>query len=246
VNPYLRSSGKFVGAALAVLPRRLRFRAALFAARRAWRLLGPVLKTQPFHRPVSSGSGPDEVLRALLRGMVRVSTEFDPVLRYDGPEDFVDALRRGPLLVTGHFPLNSLFARYAHDHGADLLSVQGQEVREVIWGTGHPLQQVVMSPGIMLKMRSALADAQPVVLAIDRTRPGEGTVPVETAFGTRYVMTPVFKLAKRLQVPMYFFCVRMEGGAPLLVVRPIEPSVEVFARHLHEQTLAIRDRASIR
>lgn len=224
----------FTGRAFALLPRRFRFRTVLALAR----LLAP-LAVALLARSRYSGmtQGPvDATVRLLCRAMIVAGTRFDPRVRYDGPDDL-----RGALLVSGHFPLNALVTRHLFDRGTPPAVVKRfTRIDPFYWGTTVRDEVLELSPSVLVRVRSALAQGRPVFIDVDTREDVPRAVTATTAYGTLNVSTAIFDFARRCNVPIYFACGRSERrGLPLVYVRRIEPDVQAFIAEYREQAARI-------
>ena len=224
---------------MALLPRRLRFGAALAVTRLLRR---PVWLLRRNVRGIWLSGSYDETLRILLRSMIVSGVPFDPHPELDLPTGFVDDLRRsGGMLVTGHFILNTLITRYLHDHGFAPVPVKTYpELDPCVWGTNVPVEVIKPSRNVLVQLRSRLAAKRPVILALDSDYPGPNSTPVETPAGTYYVSPAALELARRIDVPVWFACVRAQrDGPPLFFAKRIEPELAAYISVLEEQTRAV-------
>jgi len=222
------------GRALALMPRRLRFRTVLVLAR----LLAPLavaLLSRTRYTGMTQGRM-DTTVRLLCRAMIVAGTRFDPEVRYDGPDDL-----RGALLVSGHFPLNALVTRHLFDRGTPPAVVKRFPLIDpYYWGTPVRDEVLELSPAVLVRVRSALAQGRPVFVDIDTHEDVPRAVRATTAYGTLNVSTAIFDFARRCNVPLYFACGRNERrGLPLVYVRRIEPDVHVFITEYREQAARI-------
>lgn len=219
-----------LGRALALLPRRLRFRAVIVVAR----FTAPAaiaLLSLTRYRGLTTGRV-DTTVRVLCRAMIAAGTRFDPDVRYDGPEDL-----SGALLVSGHFPLNALVTRCLFDRGTPPAVVKRFPLSDpCYWGTSVRDEVFDPSPAVLLKVRRALAEGRPVFIDIDTMEDVKRGFRTATPYGVLSISTAVFDFARRLQIPLYFACGRSERrGSPLVYIRRIEPEPAAFLRHYQEQ-----------
>lgn len=224
-----------VGRALALLPRRYRFRTVLALARFFAPLAVALLKRTRYS---GMTQGPvDATLRLLCRAMIIAGTRFDPNVRYDGPGDDL----RGALLVSGHFPLNALVTRHLLDRGTPPAVVKRfTAIDPFYWGSDVRDEALELSPTVLVRVRSTLARGRPVFIDVDTHEDVPRGVTATTAYGTLNVSTAVFDFARRCNVPIYFACGRSERrGLPVVYVRRIEPGVEAFIAEYREQAARI-------
>lgn len=219
-----------VGRALALLPRRLRFRAVVTVARITAPLVTALLSLARYSGLMKGRI--DATVRVLCRAMIAAGTQFDPQVRYDGPEDL-----SGALLVSGHFPLNALVTRSLFDRGMPPAVVKRFPLADpCYWGSSVRDHVFAPSPTILVKVRKALAEGRPVFIDIDTMDDVRRGFRTATPYGVLSISTAVFDFARRLQIPLYFACGRSERrGMPLVYIRRIEPTAEAFLRHYQEQ-----------
>lgn len=233
----------FSASVMKILPRRWRYPLAFRMSRAIVWLVGPLLMRRPHRHEWTTPL--DETLRSALRTMSRRGIEFDPQFRTDVPADFVDVVRASGALVAGvHMPLNGLVVPYLRSIGCTPVSVQaGSEGDRTIWGTTEQLEALIPNRAILLQMRQKLRERRVIAMVIDRGRPEEGTVPIDTLAGETYVMTTLFDFAKRVRAPFYWLAVRTAtDGVPVVQIKPIAPELEAFAAEFRSHIEAVRRR----
>jgi len=223
-----------------LVPRRFRFRAAMKAGFLLAPLLGPTLRRR-FENTIwfAVGGPTDETLRVFFRAMVRMRLQHDPQLEADVDPELLPALKAGGVvLVSAHFPLNGFFIRWLYDHGHEVTAVRETPDRAFVWGTRTELDLMLPSPHhVMLQLRRKLVEGRALVVIIDRARPSARPMPIETRFGATAIATPIFTLAEKLNVPVFFYGVRAtKSGNAVLSVRRIPPDPAVFAEHFRRHT----------
>lgn len=211
-----------------LIPRRMRFRTALLAGALLAPLVGRTLMERGFH---VVGSARDEALRIVFRALTRMRVPYDAEIANDVDHSLLPSLRNGAaVFVTAHFPIDALFIRWLWDHGHEVTGVRETPGKAYVWGTGVEMDILPPSQNVLLQMRQRLTEGRSVLLAIDRAKPNARQVPVETRFGATNVATPVFTLAEKLGVPLFFYGVRaMKNGPPVLTVRRIAADPRAFA-----------------
>lgn len=227
--------GFIVSLPFRLVPRRLRFRAAMRAGFALAPLLGPILLAR-FGNTV--GGARDETLRVLFRAMVRMHLQYDPAIEADVDSELLPALKAGGVvLVSAHFPINAFFIRWLYDHGHEITAVRESPGRGFVWGTRRELDLLPPSQGVMLQLRRKLVEGRALVVIIDRARPSARPMPIETRFGATAIATPIFTLAEKLGVPVFFYGVRAtKSGSVALSVRRIPLDPAVFAEHFRRHT----------
>lgn len=238
MNRLFRSAVAHAAAmAFRLVPRRARFAAVLLAGR----VLAPMVGRALIRRyPEIWGSPLDETLRILFVGLMRRRVAYDPAIEAHVPEDVLTSLANGgALFVSVHFPLNPFFTRWMHDHGHDITLIRRTPLRTWVWGTDVEVELIRPAQNVMLQIRSKLEEGRPVFLALDRALPGSRPYPVETRLGTTQIATPIFTLAKRMNVPLFFFAVRATKGLPVMTIERIAPEPDVFAERFRRHTDAL-------
>jgi len=217
------------------VPRRFRFRAAMKAGALLAPLLGPVLLGR-FENTV--GGRIDETLRVLFRAMVRMRLRHDPRLDADVDAELLPALKAGgAVLVSAHFPINAFFIRWLYDHGHKITAVRSTPGRGYVWGTDTELDLLPPSANVMVQLRRKLVEGRPLVVIVDNALPSARPIPIETRFGSTAIATPIFTLAEKLGVPVFFYGVRAtKSGNPALLVRRIPADPAIFAEHFRRHT----------
>ena len=218
-----------------LVPRRFRFRVAMKAGTALAPLLGPILLGR-FENNV--GGRIDETLRVLFRALVRMRLHHDPQMDEDVDPELLPALKAGgAVLVSAHFPINAFFIRWLHDQGHAITAVRSTPGRGFVWGTNTELDLLPPSGNVMVQLRRKLMLGRPVVVIVDKALPTARPMPIETRFGSTAVATPIFTLAEKLGVPVFFYGVRATKSAnPTLFVRRIPPDPAIFAEHFRRHT----------
>jgi lauroyl/myristoyl acyltransferase len=205
-----------------LLPRRLRFKAAILTARAAAPLLRSTgivqerlaLRMETLHEIVTY-----QVLEALTRHGV----EFDPILRCVGLEHFDAGLIRGRglLLVSLHAMLSTYTLRCLLGKGISATVVSPAPM--TIQGTTVPVQVLAPGPAFLLDVRRILRDNGVVGAMLDRDEhSGNATFEVSTAQGPVIVADALIRLAVRSGAAVVFVAGRLAGGE--IVVEHSVPS----------------------
>jgi hypothetical protein len=218
-----------------LVPRRFRFRAAMRTGIALAPLLGPILLGR---YPNTVGGRVDETLRVLFRAMVRMRLHYDPQVDADVDSELLPALQAGgAVLVSAHFPINAFFIRWLYDHGHAITAVRSTPGRGFVWGTSTEIDLLPPSANVMVQLRRKLVEGRPLVVIIDKALPSARPIPIETRFGSTAIATPIFALAEKLRVPVFFYGVRTaKSGNPALLVRRIPPDPAIFAEHFRRHT----------
>lgn len=218
-----------------LVPERFRFRVAMAAGRLLAPLLGPILLGRYGN---TVGGATDETLRVLFRAMVRMRVRYNPRIEEDVDPELLPALSAGGVvLVSAHFPINAFFIRWLYDHGHKVTAVRETPGPGFAWGTRTELDLLPPSQNVMLQLRRKLMEGRPVVVVIDNARPTARPIAVETRFGPNTIATPIFTLAEKVGVPVFFYGVRAaKRGDPVLTVRGIPPDPAIFAEHFRRHT----------
>lgn len=217
-----------------LIPRRARYSAILFIGTLLTPIVGPLLLRR---FPDIWGGRRDETLRVIFLGLMRRQVRFDPRVDAHVPDEVLEVLSRGgALFLSVHFPLNALFTRWLYDRGHRVTLVRRTPLPAWVWGTDVDVPMLRPTNSVMLQIRTRLAEGAPVFLAIDRARPESHPYPVETRYGKTDIATPIFALAKRINVPTFFFSVRATKGLPVIEVERISPEPEAFAELFRRHT----------
>lgn len=219
------------------VPHRFRFRAVLAFARALTPLLGPLLLWRLGN---VVGSAADETTRVCFRAVALMRVRLDTAFVADVDDEVQEALARGAaVFVTAHFPLNPLFTRWLFDLGHPPVLIRDDDGlgAPVVLGTARRLEVLHPHGNVMLQMRGVLLSRRPLMLAIDRARPTVRSIAFESRFGPTEIATPIFTLAEKMEVPIFFFAARATAkGLPVLTVRRIgydpEAFAEAFRRHV--------------
>jgi hypothetical protein len=204
-------AGACVAAAVRVLPRRRRFRAAVLLAR----ALEPLLrKTAQFRLQAKSGlDGPHEIAANLvLRSLTRHGIEFDPDLAVRGWDEFARACReqRGVLLAAPHMALMLFILRLCHDYRISMLGIM--TAPELIYGTRVMAATIAPSPTFLVKARNTLRGGGLVVALLDLSehRPRR-TVEVQTERGPVIVAPALLQIAAACRAQVVFMEMHVDG-----------------------------------
>lgn len=222
---------------LRIVPRRHRFRACLAIARLLAPGIGPVL-VRRFDNVV--GGTLDETTRAIFRAVIRMKVRLDSDFVADFDDEVVPALAAGPaVFVSAHFPANAVFPRWLFDSGRPPVLVRDDNgmASPAILGTAELLDDLHPDGTVMLQMRRLLLEGRVLMLAIDRARPGVRSMTFDSRFGETVIATPVFTLAEKMDVPLFFFGARATAeGPPVLTVRRIPYDPQAFADEFRRHT----------
>lgn len=222
---------------LRIVPRALRFAAGLRLARLLTPLIGDLLLRRLGN---VVGSALDETTRACFRAIARMKVKLDTAFIADIDRDVLATVSRGAaVFVTAHFPVNGVFTRWLFDAGHPPVLVRDDDglAPPVIWGTSRSVEVIHPHGNVMLQMRRVLLEGKPLMLAIDRARPGVRSLAFDSRFGETVIATPVFTLAGKMGVPLFFFGARVTAdGLPVLTVRRIPYDPQAFADEFRRHT----------
>jgi hypothetical protein len=204
-------AGASLAAAIRLLPRRWRFRAAMLAARAAEPL---VRRTEPFRLQRSSRmDGAREIAAHLvLHTLTRNGCEFDPEVEVRGWDDFVRACRdgRGVLLASPHAALGLILLRLFHEYDLPAVTVTGEDER--IPGTRLRAPTMQPSPAFLIAARSRMRRGEAVCAMLDRAEHQEGrTIDVDTANGPIIVAPALLHVAAKCGARVAFTSMRVDG-----------------------------------
>ena len=205
-------AGRCFALAMRVVPRRLRFGAALLLARAAAPL---VRRTQAYgEQRKSNVDGVGEIaLHFVLNNLTKHGTTFDPVIAVEGFEALEHALAkgRGVLLITPHTVLSILAYRFIYDAGLDPVGIAvDAEMR--VSGTRVTTEMLRPSPTFLVEVRSKLRGGRLVCAMVDRAEHQEGrTIEFDTAGGRVIVSTALMRVAARCGAEVVFYEAHFDG-----------------------------------
>jgi hypothetical protein len=196
--------------ALALLPRKLRWRALLAASA----AVAPLLRSARAGSGELTVDGYREV--ALWRLMVaagKAGVTFDPVLRHHAREVIDGALfgGTGALVVAPHSLLAYLDVRYFHDSGRDPVVITSAPDFP-IFGTRTRPRVIPVSPATLAESVRHLRAGDLVCAMIDRPAAEKGTIEVATGLGPIHISTPILKFAVGARARIVFSTIRILGG----------------------------------
>lgn len=207
-----RGGGYAVSTLMRLLPRRMRFRAAIVIARMATPLLRIVsgIVRQRFGMRVESAR--EIVTYHLLEILTRNRVRFDPVVRTIGWEHAANALAsgRGVLMVAPHAMLSTFILWLLTDTGAEMNVVSPSPM--LVLGTGAPVRLIDPTPVFLLQVRKVLREGGLVGAMFDRdvitTR---STFEVPTDRGPVVVADALIHVAFRTKAQVVFHAGYMDG-----------------------------------
>jgi lauroyl/myristoyl acyltransferase len=208
----LHVAGAVVAAAIRLVPRRWRFRAALCVARAAQ----PFLRnTEAYRRQRQTNiDGIAEIALHLVTNALTVNgTEFVPSVAMEGYDDFVRLCRegRGVLLVQPHAVLTDLPFRKFYDERLDPIGINTDATMRFA-GTRTAANPLVPSPTFLVTVRNRLREGRLVCAMIDRAEhAGDRTVEFDTVNGPVIVSRALLQVALRCGARVAFTEVHIEG-----------------------------------
>ena len=210
--PFFHLGGAFVAAAIRLLPRRRRFRAAMLFARAAEPFLR---RTAPFRLQLQSRvDGAREVATMMvLHVLTRNGCEFDLDVEVRGWDDFVRACRdgRGVLLASAHAGLGLMLLRLFHEYDLPAVTITGEE--EIIAGTRLIAPTMQPSPTFLVAARNRMRRGEAVCAMLDRAEHHAGhTVEVETANGPVIVAPALLHVAAKCGARVAFTEMHVDGN----------------------------------
>ncbi|MBK5258717.1 MAG: hypothetical protein JJE51_03930 [Thermoanaerobaculia bacterium] len=203
-------------------PRTYRFHVARLFARLSWRVYRVVVYSN--RRPPFLDGSREDVFRVMLRIMDRLGVVFDPVLTVRGAELVPPG---AAVFLSGHFMLNSLWARWVVDSGHRLAIIATNTETRLL---GTPRKSDILSgPAVLVAARSRLLSGCKVHCAVDTGDERPEWQRIETAEGTRWISDAMPRLAERLRVPVLFVCTRVDRNWNVVVTIEKASSVETEA-----------------
>jgi hypothetical protein len=178
-----------------VIPKRLRFPAAIVAAR--W--LEPVVRrtgAYELRRQQRTDGLPEISLDLVLTTLTRHGTTFEPCVTFEGFEHLAASKGVGTLLVGPHMMLSMLVVPYLVDAGLDPLIIFAVPHLPVP-GRRETARVLLPSPGLLRAVRRELINGAFVGGMIDRSEPERRTATVETSAGEILVSDALLRVAVR-------------------------------------------------
>ncbi|HWT00343.1 MAG TPA: hypothetical protein VN256_08855 [Pyrinomonadaceae bacterium] len=199
-------------AAMWLVPRQYRFRAAVLVASAAVPLFR---RTEAYREQEMMGfDSPREIaLHFVLNALTRNGTRFDPVIAVRGYEEFERAYAsgQGVLVVGPHAALTLLMIRLFHDRGLDPVVVS-PDPRMRVGGTTVRARTVQPSPTFLVKTRNRLRRGGLICAMPDRgEHHGGRTVEFATAAGRVIIAPALMQVAARCGAVVVFTEVHAEG-----------------------------------
>jgi hypothetical protein len=199
--------------AMAGVPRRRRFAAALLLARALTPFVRRARMFTGLRRwPLNSGMAVS--LHVVLGELLRNGIGFDARVSLAGLKtlDEAAAAGRGVLLIGPHTLLTRMAVRRLHERGYPVTAVTAVTAPAAPPGSDLPV--IRRSPFFLLAVRGELARGRIVFAMVDREGAEHGiTTSVETAMGTVHVADPLIHLAARCGARVVFIASRLRGAA---------------------------------
>lgn len=206
--PRLVAAG-LLGKVFRLVPYRHRLRAALAVSR-----FVPFAQRyrSPFETAEEAGA------RVLLRTLAYANVKFPNDAELRGADD----LQAPAVIVTAHIFLNALLLRALVERGHRLAIIRTFPADPpYLAGSDIPLENLLISPAIFVKLRKRLAEGELAFITVDDAKPTPWQV-----HGT-HLSSGAVEFAQRLGVPVFFAATRMSGGRPVAMLhRPRGTSVE--------------------
>ena len=200
-------------AAMRLVPRSLRFGAAVLVARAAVPLFR---RTRAYQvQLMTNVDGPHEVtLHFVLNALTKNGARFDPVVTVRGYEELkrAHAAGKGVLVIGPHAALTLLLVRLFHDDGLEPVVIT-PDPRMRVGGTTVTARTVQPSPTFLVKTLSRLRRGEVVCAMPDRAEHhGARTIEFATANGRIIVAPALIEVAARCGAEVVFAEVHVEGG----------------------------------
>jgi hypothetical protein len=239
-------AGLSFSATARLVPRRMRFGAALHVAR----MLEPMIRrTDAYRRQRMTRveSAADIAASLVLHVLTRHDVPFDPVITCAGYEAFRSAFAEGNglLVLSPHAALTLLIARYWHDDGFRPVIVSADPLMRVA-GTPIVVDTVLPSPTFLLTIRTLLRSGRFVGGMPDRAvHHRKFTQEYETPNGPVIISPALMQVAVRAGSRVVFTQVHVSrGGLVATVCAPSSESAEGITRefvdfiraHIESQT----------
>jgi len=203
---------KSIAAAIRLLPRRWRFRAAFLLARAAQPFFR---RTEAYrnHENLKIDTAAEIALYLVINALTMNGTIFDPVVDIDGYDEFARICNkgRGVLLVQPHAMLTPLQFRIFHDRGLKAIGVSADKLMRIA-GTTIPANPLVPSPTFLVTARNRLREGRLVSAMLDRGEHSAGrTVEFATANGPVIIAPALLQVAVRCGARVAFTEVHVDG-----------------------------------
>lgn len=209
---FLRAAEACFAAAMRLIPRPLRFGAAVLVARAAVPLFRLTKAYQL--QLLANVDGPHEItLHFVLNALTKNGTRFDPVVAVEGYEQVARARAagRGVLVIGPHAALTLLMVRLFHDDGLEPVVITPDPLMRV-GGTTVTARTIQPSHTFLVKTRSRLRRGEVVCAMPDRAEHhGARTVEFDTANGRVIVAPALLQVAARCGAEVVFAEVHVEG-----------------------------------
>lgn len=211
----VRFAGFAVAVAFRLVPKRLRFRAAVLFAR----AIEPLIRTSRVHqeRAALRIDGLRETsLQLVLMLLTRYGTTFDPLVEIAGAEHLPTA-GAGPLLfISPHTMLSLLVPRVLRDRGYEpLVLISTFPIR--FYGTADDGNTLVPSPEMFFEVRRAFRNGETVMSMIDRGDPERRNALFRTVKGPFRVSDALIRLALRSGARIVFFAVKIDAASRVVL-----------------------------
>jgi hypothetical protein len=213
--PRLVAAG-IAGKLFRLVPYRHRLRAAL--------AIGRLLPFAQRYRAAFENAD-DASARVLLRTLAYANVKFPNDAELRGAED----LKAPAVIVTAHMFLNALLLRALVERGHTLAIIRTFPADPpYLAGSDIPLENLLISPTIFVKLRKRLADGEIAFISVDDAKP----TPWKASHG-QHLSSAAVEFAQRLGVPVFFAATRMIGGRPVAMLhRPRGTTIEQVMEEL--------------
>jgi hypothetical protein len=206
-SPWLRAAGLLVALGFRVVPRQLRFRAAIALAR----LIEPIIR-RTYTYECRNRHGTDGIreicLELILMVLTRYGTSFDPIVDLEGVEQ-LPSRAGGPLVVISpHTMLSILFLRYLEDTGYEPLVITPDQTLRTP-GTRRAARVLCPSASLLLQVRRHFKAGHTIAAMIDRGEPERRSVAIASSGRTLHVSEALVKLAIRHDATVLFLGTKM-------------------------------------
>jgi len=245
-----RAGGIVVSTAVRLLPRGMRFRAAIAIARIATLLLrftGIVRQRLGMRMETAREIVTYQLLEILTRNGVR----FDPAVRTIGWEHVTNALAsgRGVLMVAPHAMLSTFILWLLTDTGAEMNVVSAAPM--LVMGTGAPVSIINAAPAFLLQVRKVLRANGLVGAMIDRdVVTSRSTFEVPTDGGPVVIADALLQVAFRMNAAVVFHVGHLHDGEIVVTFdvpspdesRSVEGITEAFISFLQKHVAVLQSR----
>jgi hypothetical protein len=211
----LSAAGLTVAVAFRLLPKGLRFRAAVALAR--W--LEPVVQRTGVYQErsrLNTDRLAEISLDLVLMMLTRHGTTFDPILHVNGLEHVREPGSGATLIVGAHAMLGLLLVRYLDDRGHAPIVIAADRLLRYS-GTRKAVPVLFPTSGLFFELRRIFEGGRTVFAAIDRGEAHPRNSKFETARGPLLLSSALLKFAVKRNVRILFISSRLDERSRVVI-----------------------------